>query len=242
MLKKLLLKALNRAGYIVQKKEYMAYGIEHAQDIIRFAENSNHDIKVIFDVGANIGKTSQYYAKYFPSAEIHSFEPIKETFKKLRENTQDISNMRAYHFALGSAVGFTEVKLQNSPLWNSLRNTNPSPTGVSETVEVKTVDTFIAENGISNIDLLKIDTEGYEIEVLKGAANFLKATRKCYIYFETTFLKEDSEHAFFFDLFNYIYDLGFRFVGIYEHDYHSFAPAKPPLSYCNALFYKGTAR
>lgn len=239
MIKKILLKAFNRAGYFVQKKEYMSYGIEHALDVKRLSNNSLHDIKVIFDVGANIGKTAQCYAEYFPSAEIYSFEPIKGTFAELQINTKKNPNIRSYQFAFGSAIGSTEVELQKSPLWNSLRNTNPYPIGVTETVQVKTIDSFLQKESIPNIDLLKIDTEGYEIEVLKGAQNFLNATRNCYIYVETTFSKNDREHAFFLEIFNQIYDLGFRFVGIYDHDYNSFAPARPPLNYCNALFYKG---
>jgi len=239
MIKKLLLKSLKKAGYFVQKKECMSYGIEHALDVKRLASNSRHEIKVIFDVGANIGQTSRYYSEFFPSAEIYSFEPIHETFANLKANTRQIPNIKPNQFAFGSEVGTTNVELQKSPLWNSLRNTNPYPLGVTETVQVKTVDTFLAEECISNIDLLKIDTEGYEIEVLKGATNFLRATKNCYIYVETTFSKEDGEHTFFLDIFEHLYDLGFRFVGIYDHDYNSFAPAKPPLNYCNALFYKG---
>lgn len=242
MIKKLLLEALNRAGYFVQKKEYMSYGIDHALDVKRLAKNSNHGINVIFDVGANIGKTTQYYSEHFPSAEIYSFEPIQDTFAIFKANTRKIPNVKPNQFAFGSQVGTTNVELQKSPLWNSLRNTNPYPIGVTETVQVKTVDAFLAEECISNIDLLKIDTEGYEIEVLKGAANFLRATKNCYIYVETTFSKEDREHTFFLYIFEHLYDLGFRFVGIYDHDYNSFAPAKPPLNYCNALFYKGNER
>jgi FkbM family methyltransferase len=239
MIKKILLKAFKRAGYFVQKKEYMSYGIEHALDVKRLSKNSLHDIKFIFDVGANIGKIAQYYAEYFPCAEIYSFEPIKGTFAELQINTKQNPNIRSYQFAFGSEVGTTNVELQKSPLWNSLRNTNPYPLGITETVQVKTIDSFLQMESIPNIDLLKIDTEGYEIEVLKGATNFLRATKNCYIYVETTFSKEDREHTFFLDIFEYLYDLGFRFVGIYDHDYNSFAPAKPPLNYCNALFYKG---
>jgi FkbM family methyltransferase len=192
MIKKLLLKSLKKAGYFVQKKECMSYGIEHALDVKRLVSNSRHEIKVIFDVGANIGQTSRYYSEFFPSAEIYSFEPIHETFADLKANTRQIPNIKPNQFAFGLEVGTTNVELQKSPLWNSLRNTNPYPLGVTETVQVKTVDTFLAEECISNIDLLKIETEGYEIEVLKGATNFLRATKNCYIYVETTFSKEDG--------------------------------------------------
>ena len=68
----------------------MAFGIDHAVDIGRFRKDSKQ-VRIIFDVGANIGQTALSYLKNFPDAEIFSFEPISETFQQLQAHFMHVS-------------------------------------------------------------------------------------------------------------------------------------------------------
>jgi len=237
MFKKLILEILKKSGYFVQKKTHMSFGIDHANDIIRFSKGIQ-EVKVIFDVGANVGQTARYYAKNFPDAKIYSFEPINKTFQQLRKNLLHFANCKQYKVALGSSIQNIEIELQKNSVLNSLLKRDRSPTGEKEVVDVYTLDFFTKENDIADIDILKIDAEGYEIDIIKGSGEFLRTCEKCYIYIETTFLKEKKFQTQFSDVYEELYKYGFRFVGIYDHSYNSSNPARPPLSYCNALFHK----
>jgi hypothetical protein len=105
-------------------------------------------------------------------------------------------------------------------------------------VRVVSLDEFLEEKQISHIDILKIDAEGFDLEVLKGGTKFLQSAEDVFLYIETTFRREDNDHTNFDEIHSFIYEYGFRFVGIYDQDYNSFAPPLPPLAYCNALFHK----
>jgi FkbM family methyltransferase len=237
MFKKILLKALNNAGYLVQKREFMAFGIDHAVDIGRFRKDSKQ-VRIIFDVGANIGQTALSYLKNFPDAEIFSFEPISETFQQLRANVYGKSGVKCFNLAMGRESGSIQVQLQSCSLFNSLSNKGNYATGRAEIVRVVSLDEFLEEKQIPHIDILKIDAEGFDLEVLKGGTKFLQSAKDVFLYIETTFRREDNDHTNFDEIHSFIYDYGFRFVGIYDQDYNSFAPPLPPLAYCNALFHK----
>lgn len=167
----------------------MAFGIDHAVDIRRFRKDSRQ-VRIIFDVGANIGQTALSYLKKFPDAEIFSFEPISETFQQLQANFHGKSSVRCFNLAMGRESGSIQVHLQSCSLWNSLSNIGRHATGRTETVRVVSLDEFLEEKQISHIDLLKIDAVGFDLEVLKGGTNFLQSAKDVFLYIETTFRRE----------------------------------------------------
>lgn len=240
-MKKLIFNFLRRRienlGYLVQKRKFMTFGIDHAMDITRFRRGGK-PIDLIFDIGANIGQSALYYATHFSGAQIFSFEPIRGTFRELQANVAQYERVKCFQFALGVDSGSIQVQLQSCSLWNSLLNSGHHSTGSEETVEVVSLDIFLEKENIHHIDILKIDAEGFDLEVLKGGKNFLSYASDAYIYIETTFLRDDIHHTNFEEIHEFLYNYGFRFVGIYDHDYNSFSPPRPPLSYCNALFHK----
>lgn len=137
--------------------------------------------EVIFDVGANTGATSLQLARHFPDLHIYAFEPVQDTFQQLAERVGHAENVRCFHLAFGSERGSAEMRLH----WHSDRNTlrqDLAESGYderdeSEVVEIQTVDGFLSENAIDRIDFLKIDAEGYDLEVLKGAEQALRGGR-----------------------------------------------------------------
>jgi len=231
-------RCINTAGYFYYKKKYAPFGIDHCNDIARFLGEGH--VKTIIDVGANIGNTVVEYAKCFPHAEIIAIEPIKTTYDILCSNISKRSKVKAFQCAVGSEAGTVNVNLKDHSECNSLiadAADNAKRESI-EIVDVKKLDDLASAEGLLRFDILKTDTEGYDLEVLKGATQLLTNSSKAFILSEVTFHRKDPCHTQFVELHQYLANFGFDFCGIYDQDYNSFAPAKPPLLYCNALFYK----
>jgi hypothetical protein len=107
--------------------------------------------------------------------------------------------------------------------------------GVEE-VDVTTLDDFLAANGVSAVDLLKIDAEGYDLEVLKGAEQTLSAGRVRVVMAEVGFHPGDDRHPLFDDVRDMLVDYGFAVFGIYEQ--HLEWTGEPALRFANAVFCK----
>jgi FkbM family methyltransferase len=220
------------------QKKYSPFGIDHCNDIARFLEG--REVKTIIDVGANIGNTVVEYAKCFPTAKIVAIEPIKNTYDILCSNISKLGKVKAFQCAVGSEAGTVNVNLKDHSECNSLvaGPEDSLPKELGETVKVIKLDDLASAEGLLRFDILKTDTEGYDLEVLKGATQLLTNSSNAFILSEVTFHRKDPCHTQFNELHQHLAEYGFDFCGIYGQDYNSFSPAKPPLLYCNALFYK----
>jgi len=145
---------------------------------------------IIFDVGANIGDYSLALSGRFPNSIIYSFEPHPETFSRLKSNIPT-NNIKLFNFALGEkkdTLTLYDRNDSNGSPFASLHKeaiTDIQNKGTIEIpVQVFTLDEFTTENNISRIDFLKIDTEGNELSILKGAKNLLDECKIGCIHFE----------------------------------------------------------
>jgi FkbM family methyltransferase len=160
----------------------------------------------VFDVGANLGYYTEKLLEINDNVEIHCFEPTKAVCKKLKQKFQS-EKVYVNNIALSDRNGsrlFYENKTNHS--FNSFypvrvgRNHNIK----TERVLTTTLDDYCELKKIQHVDLLKIDTEGHELQVLKGAKGMLSKQAIDIIQFEfgyasifaRTFLKD------FFDLFS----------------------------------------
>lgn len=124
--------------------------------------------QVILDIGANIGVASLYFARLYPQAHIHAFEPVSDNFTLLARNVAPFPNMYLHHMALGGSSGRARMLASNSPLnmgGFSFYAAGSDPSRTLE-VEMRRPDAILAELGISHVDLVKIDTEGAEYDIL----------------------------------------------------------------------------
>jgi FkbM family methyltransferase len=149
----------------------------------RFFESFTGD-GVILDVGANIGVVSLFLARRFPDRVIHAFEPNPTTFEALEANVarNGGKNIVCHRTAVSEAVG--TVMFNNDPIERGTASISKSGGAFVQEVPATTLDAFVAEQGIDKVSLFKIDVEGYETLVFRGAHCLLTEIRPAMIYFE----------------------------------------------------------
>lgn len=221
-------------GYWTYNKKTLPVGADLVTDL---KEKISIDLKVIFDVGANIGQTATLFSRHFPKAIIHSFEPVSSTFQKLCLNTKDSKKIICHQLALSNVQEEIQIKLFDDHLsvMNSLKShlQNGSENSKTEIVRTQTLDHFLISNAIPAIDLLKIDAEGYEIPVLSGAVESLRNNKIKLIYLEVGFSQKNARHSHFSEILNFLSGYGFSFFGLYEIHHYDF---KNENHFGNALF------
>ncbi|MES2377400.1 MAG: FkbM family methyltransferase [Bacteroidota bacterium] len=163
---------------------------------------------VIIDVGANVGDYSSLLRSKFPTAKIHCFEPIPETFKQLVSNTKHM-NIQCHNVAVGSSnekINFFRGSNDNDgtmvTAYKEAINDLFTFAGASEeniVCDTVALDDFFANKELT-IDFLKIDVEGHELEVLKGTTKMIKANKIAVMQFEFNEFNIFSR-SFFYDYY-----------------------------------------
>jgi FkbM family methyltransferase len=149
----------------------------------RFFERSQFGEGPILDVGANIGLVSLLLARRFPDRVIHAFEPNPTTFETLEANIarNGANKVSCHRYAVSDADG--TVMFDNDPVARGTASISRDGSRHAAEVPAITLDSFVAKHAISSIGLLKIDVEGYETLVFRGAKHVLNEIRPS-IYFE----------------------------------------------------------
>lgn len=149
------------------------------------------DNPIVFDVGANVGSYSRDVVAINPSATVFAFEPHPLTFEKLAANSDAHGKLHPFNYAVGDKPGhqmlydrrFSSGTMHASILREVIEDIHKAESS-GYAVNVITLDEFIEEKGVARVDLLKIDTEGYELNVLKGGAKAIHAGVFSAIQFE----------------------------------------------------------
>lgn len=131
-------------------------------------------IDCVLDVGANRGQFARELRGIGYKGRLISFEPIASEFSVLEKEFEDDPKWRGYQIALGSKSESMSITIPKLTVMSSLLETEVAEKGTrKETVEVKRLDdvlpALVTEFGVSRI-FLKMDTQGYDLEVFKGAS------------------------------------------------------------------------
>jgi FkbM family methyltransferase len=193
---------------------------------------------IVFDIGANVGQTALQMARSFPGASIHAFEPVPSVFRRLSDNTHGLTSIRTHNLALGSSEQTVKIRKIESDSIQTTRVLESTGNDLEDydTVKVSTVDSFCASNGIDKISLLKSDTEGFDLDVLRGSSASLEAGKIDYILSEACFDRRDKQHTCLFDIIEFLDPLGYELVSLFDLSQHR----NGRLHYLNALFTRKT--
>jgi FkbM family methyltransferase len=163
-----------------------------------------------------LGQTYRKLRATFPAAKIHSFEPAPETFAKLQAAVHGDPNAVCVPFALGDAAAQAQLSIIASDSGQNTLNVSARPGVPTISVRVTTADAYAAASAIDQIDLLKIDTEGYEASVLRGASRLLDARAIRFVLAECDFTPNPSEpHGDFFTIAQLLLPRGYRVASFY---------------------------
>ena len=185
---------------------------------------------IVVDAGANIGLYSLLASKLVgDSGQVFSFEPSVETYLRLSKNIQinKSKNINAINCGLGDSndqelvlrqdLGYEDAERYMVPsdaiLNKDLENVNDL--AKSEKVSIVRLDSYLETQGISKIDFMKIDTEGFEYYVLNGAKEILSNSDQLVILFKCTELGTKRANINQRKVFDILHNSGF---GIYYWD------------------------
>jgi FkbM family methyltransferase len=189
------------------------------------------NVKTVFDIGANVGQSAALYAKSFPEADIYSFEPVLETFTALVRNTKSLSNVKAFNCAFGDRDEAMQINITEDSTGSSITHYRNAKT---ETISVCTLDAFSKDNGIQRIDFMKVDTEGFELEVIAGAQQMLQAQHIDILYLEAAPYRTERHFVSFAEIVEAMRKHDYDLFGIYEQQPHW--SEKNSILYFNPVF------
>jgi FkbM family methyltransferase len=231
-MKQLIQRLMHKMGREIVPYHPNHYGYDHIRDIKRLLSATEQPI--VFDVGANVGQTVATFREALPQSVIHSFEPSPTAFKKLKQHAGVWKNVHLNNVGVGSSVGSLEL-LENlhSDMTSFLR---PGSTAWGKVVNrtevpVLTLDSYCAKQGIQVIDLLKTDTQGYDLEVLKGCEELMRANRIQAIFCEVNFSEMYEDMPRYDQLLGFLANKGFKLMAFYK-----FHHMKNGASWSDALF------
>jgi FkbM family methyltransferase len=137
---------------------------------------------IIIDAGANIGMFSALAAHIALYGHVYAFEPVEKTFQALKKNMEYYPQVICEKTGLGNknlkkniivdSRGTAGSVFEDSPYYHG--ESNVGKNGKPELVQVIAIDDFIISHAIPRVDFIKIDTEGYEANILQGSKETIK--------------------------------------------------------------------
>ncbi len=182
--------------YVLHPDQSSLYHIrESTAKIANMANLIDPDAKVIFDIGGNCGLFSAFAANVCPGSLIHCFEPAAELIPLIRTNVYG-KNVQIHNLAVGDANGRRSLYVnRSSQQTNSFNRDAVTLFAKPDDIEVRevdcvTLDGFVAEQQLLNVDVLKVDVQGYEGAVFRGARSLLSEVQQ--IFVESTWMDIES--------------------------------------------------
>ncbi len=196
----------------------VAASVEHLSVPLR------SDVRTVLDVGASRGQFALHAAYRFPDATILCFEPLPQSREALNKVLGE--RVRVYPTAVGAEAGTAQINVSAQDDSSSLlpigaRQVAEFPgTGPETTLDVNviTIDSVVTDDLAGPI-LLKIDVQGFELDVLRGATNVLERIDE--IFVECSFVELYEGQALADEVVAFLLPHGLRLVGLYGISYAS---------------------
>jgi FkbM family methyltransferase len=152
------------------------------------------------DIGANVGLFSIPAAKKVQHGKVFAFEAASWSYERLLENSRlnSLTNLGAVHCAIGDCVGtaMLQINAHGKDGLNTLGRPTHSQAQVvgKESVSITTLDRFLQEHSILSVDVMKVDVEGAELMVFRGAKDLLHRQDAPLILYESGFLSKGFDY------------------------------------------------
>lgn len=173
---------------------------------------------VIFDIGANVGSMSLRFAQLASQGHVFAFEPTRYAFDKLMRNLSlnpELAGRITPVQVFVSDQTSSKPRINAYSSWKvdgSNADKHPLHGGVvksAESISAITLDEFCMKNQIKNVELIKIDTDGHEFHVLRGARETLRQHRP-YIIFEIGLYLLREHNITFDQYYDFLSFFGYR--------------------------------
>ena len=241
-LKKIISKFFKIFGFQIRKFPHKSLNVKEPHYHFR-KMLSKIKSPVIFDIGAYRGDTVSLFNVSFPTSNIHAFEPFDESFEYLKNRFNNKDNITVNNKAIGSSISnnqsmYITKNSGSSSLLKPEKNANilweGNPLEFKKKVNVKTttIDLYCKNNNIKNIHLLKIDVQGSELDVLKGAEQILKDGRVKLIFTEISIAPNYKEQTDLDVLINYLKKYNFQIFNFFKMKHNN-----GRLIECDVLFF-----
>ena len=175
-------KALSHANLYLQKRNP---GVDPTEQLVTSLNHFN--INYVIDIGANVGQFAVEILDNGFNGEIISFEPLSKAHSELVKNSKKYNNWTIYpKSAIGNTDGEIEINISNNSVSSSILNISKKHIDASnesryigiEKVKIHKLDSLFSKEQLMNKNIfIKIDTQGFEWEVLEGASNILNDTK-----------------------------------------------------------------
>lgn len=143
-------------------------------------QNQNFYPKNVYDIGANKGTWSQECMRFFPNANYYLFEPQTQFKTEIEENLSGYNNFQVFFVGLGDKKGDTRFTIhdRDDSCSFSFSEEEAKQRGFKQVkLPMVILDEFVKEEKLELPSLIKIDAEGLDMEVLKGAGEILKTAQ-----------------------------------------------------------------
>lgn len=178
-------------------------------------------INTIYDIGANKGQFAKKIRQLGYQGKIISFEPLSDVYKELVKNSEKDNKWFCRQCAIGDIDGHREINISKNSVSSSFQDmlavhTKETPDSIyikTELVPVYKFDTIFNDyHETDDISLLKIDTQGFEMEVLKGCTETL--TNHIALQLELSLSKTYENESYFTDIIEYLFSYDFKLFNI----------------------------
>lgn len=178
---------------------------------------------VVLDIGANLG----YYALLESrlvgeKGKVYAIEPVPDNIKLLKKSIEEngYTNIETFQLAMGNSEGEQELQLTSGTNWGTMmdmsnatefyRNRLKKYATDKITVPTTTVDKFVEEHGIERLDFIRMDVEGFEIEVIEGMLKTLKSMPSMKLLVEFHYSHFNDPHNVFEPVYKKLFGCGFN--------------------------------
>jgi FkbM family methyltransferase len=209
--------AFHRFGFHIRRVEP---GVSYGDPLAEIARLAGPEVRQIVEVGAADGRDTLKFAEAFPNASVVAFEPLPENYAKLAAGAAGNTRIRAIEAAMSDSCGRRAFYVTNLADASSLLRSNVTGSTFDRhtrliaetTVAIETLDDFFKDQ---SIDILKMDAQGSEMNILRGARTLLEAGKIRLIYTEVNFLRIYEGIELYHDIAKYLEQFDYSLHNLY---------------------------